>query len=56
MELQCTASEINVQVSPLFLGTTHFNVSQVTAFYWEIKVAAFFLTVQALMLVFQTMN
>lgn len=56
MELQCTASKISVQVSPLFLGTTHINVSQCIASYWEIKVAAFFITVQALMLVFQTTN
>lgn len=56
MELQCTASKISVQVFPLFLGTTHINVSQVTPSYWEIKAAAFFITVQALMLVFQTTN
>lgn len=56
MKLQCTASKISVQVSPLFLGTTHIEVSQVTAPYWEIKVAAFFITVQALVLVFQTVN
>lgn len=56
MELECTASKISAQVSPLFLGTTHVSVSQVTASYWEIKVAAFFITVQALIFVFQTMN